>query len=318
MDKKKVLILGASGYIGREISALLQASGQAEPVRASRRGPDLQIDATDPRALRQAMAGTDAVVNSVAGSTEAIVQGARALASALREMGSQAPRLVHLSSMAAYGHVDGRVDEQTPLLGDLGPYSRAKQQAEQILAGIGGSVILRPGCVYGPGAPLWSTLIAQLLRTRRIGDLGPAGAACSNIVHVYDVATAVMHSLALPSRDQEVFNLAMRDAPTWNGYFQAYAAALGATPVTRVGPARLFAERWLATPLSKGVELGNRVLPRPLRLPVPARIPLSLLELWQHDIRLDASRAETVLGMSWQPLQPALERMAAADGGAPG
>ncbi|SPU50222.1 NAD-dependent epimerase/dehydratase family protein [Bordetella trematum] len=302
--KQTILVLGAGGYVGRRVVAALAASDWAEPVAALRRagapGPVRQVmlDATDGAALQQALQQADAVVNCVAGAPDTMVNGARALAQALA--GLPARRLVHFSSMAVYGDARGPVDEDHPLASGLTGYGGAKAQAEQILAAHADRVVLRPGCIYGPDSPQWSTRIARLLRSRRIGDLGAGGDGCSNLVYIDDVVAAVLAGLRGPATG--AFNLAMDDAPDWNGYFLAYARALGAVPVRRIGARRLKIETHLLAPALKIAEIGLRRV----GLKVPPPIPPSLARLWRQDIRLLGARAREQLGLRWTPLQAGL------------
>jgi 2-alkyl-3-oxoalkanoate reductase len=297
----RVLVLGAGGFLGRRLVAALAASGWATPVAGVRRrrggAAERVLDATDAAQLAGALEGMDAVVNCVSGDPATIVEGAQALFA-----GPARLRIVHLSSMAVYGDAIGRVDEDAPLAGSDG-YAGAKVEAEQLARARGGVAVLRPGCIYGGGSPQWSRRIADLLRARRIGDLGANGDGCSNIVHVDDVVAAILALLRRPADEVIVLNLAMTDAPDWNDYFLAFARTLGAVPVARIPDWRLKAETFAAVPL----KLAERS-----RLPVPAAIPPSLARLWRQDIRLDTARANAVLGIDWTPLDRGLAEAAAS------
>jgi 2-alkyl-3-oxoalkanoate reductase len=297
----RVLVLGAGGFVGRRLVAALAASDWATPVagvRRRRRGAGEQrvVDATDAGQLMGAVADVDAVVNCVSGDPATIVAGARALFAAPAE-----PRIIHLSSMAVYGDAIGRVTEDAPLAG-TGGYAGAKVAAERLAGARGGVAVLRPGCIYGGGSPQWSERIAELLRARRIGDLGANGDGCSNIVHVDDVVGAILALLRQPA-EGVALNLAMPDAPDWNDYFVAFAKALGAVPVARIPEWRLKAETLAAVPL----KLAERA-----RLPVPPAIPPSLARLWRQNIRLDTARAQAVLGTDWTTLAAGLAEAAAS------
>ena len=97
--------------------------------------------------------------------------------------------------------------------------ARAKCEAEAHMltyARAGGTVVmLRPGCVWGPGSDLWVGRIGRLLRSRRLGDLGAAGDGWTNLVHVDDVCKAAVAALGLvqPRGEIRTYNLAAPDSP---------------------------------------------------------------------------------------------------------
>ncbi|WP_322034092.1 NAD(P)-dependent oxidoreductase [Paraburkholderia sp. J76] len=306
--KARILVLGATGFVGRHLVKALSSTDWAEPVAASRREGNgvRRVDAADPASLAAALADVDAVVNCVAGAPAAIAANARALAAALAARGAALP-VVHFSSMAVYGDADGRIDETTVLDAAspaLSPYGRAKVESETRLASLPALTILRPGCIYGGGSPQWSIRIAQLLRARRLGDLGAAGDGCSNLVHIDDVVQAALAALRTPASGAQAYNLAMAQAPRWNEYFVAYARILGATPVERIGMRRLAFETKVLAPALKIAEIAGRKIGG---VTVPPPLPPSLARLWQQDIRLDARRAQAAFGITWTPWHIALQ-----------
>jgi nucleoside-diphosphate-sugar epimerase len=304
----KVLVLGGSGYIGARLCALLAATGWATPVSASRRGG---VDTLDLPSMKQALQGVDAVVNCVAGSGDAIAQGARVLAQAARDAGN--PRVVHLSTMSVYGALEGEVHEESPRDPSIGWYARAKCEAEDILAQSAGTVVmLRPGCVWGPGSELWVGRIGRLLRAHRLGDLGVAGDGWSNLVAVDDVCAAIVASLRLDAKPgtPRVFNLAAPDSPRWNDYFIELALAIGATPVRRLSPRRLKLDARLAGPPLKAMEIVARKAGLSARgLPDP--LPPGLLGVFERHLHLRSDSAARELDIAWTPYQRALRESAA-------
>ncbi|HET9389379.1 MAG TPA: NAD-dependent epimerase/dehydratase family protein [Steroidobacteraceae bacterium] len=308
----RVLILGAGGFIGRRIVAALAATSWARPVAAGRHdaslpaGPGVEIralDATDPVQVGPALEGVGAVVNCVAGSAPNIVSAAREVFAAAARSGAP-PRIVHLSSLAVYGSARGEVDESTPLSGTHEPYGAAKLIAEQLALAYPRAVILRPGIVYGPASPWWSDRIARLLVARRLGDLGAAAQGVCNLVHVDDVAEAVVRALRAVGVEGQIFNLALPQPPTWNEYFRRYAEALGATPVRHISGTQLTLELALRGPLIKVTEMLGR------SGGVPPVRPW-LLRLCRHDITMRAQRIVEALGLTWTPLERGLAGTAA-------
>jgi nucleoside-diphosphate-sugar epimerase len=295
----RVLVLGADGFVGRRVMAALATSGWATPVAGSRRarnaggGERIVLDATDADSLANALTSVDAVVNCIAGDAETIRRNAEALFGVAGDR-----RIVHLSSMAVYGAATGRIGEDAALSDAAGAYGDAKVAAEH--AATANTVLLRPGCIYGPGSTQWSLRIAKLLDQRRVGDLGAAGDGCSNVVHVDDVVAAIRAALRIGAG---AYNLAMADAPDWNGYFLAFARALGAVPIRRVPGWQL--------------RLDSKIVAIPLKLAervtgaLPPPIPPSLARLWSQDLRLDAGRATRELGIAWTPLERGVAEAAA-------
>jgi nucleoside-diphosphate-sugar epimerase len=313
----KVLILGGTGFIGREIARQLSSQDSTEVVVASRHAQGssagsrgISVDARDKAALTRAFAGVDAVVNCVTGDADAIVQGAETLVQAALDSGR--PRLVHMSSMAVYGGDEGLLDESHPMR-DVGWwYGRAKIEAEASFdryrqAG-GNAVILRPGCVAGAGSADWVARLARLLELGRLGDLGAAGDGPTNLVDVTDVAQAVVNALSLPPSPNGVprFNLAAPDGPRWNTYFTDLALGLGATPVKRLTARAMKREIYLRGIALKVAERLAKKLGA--RLDLPPAITPTLTRLWAQQIQLDSTAATRELRLSWTPYAETLRR----------
>lgn len=310
---RTVLILGAGGFVGRQVTATLAASGGIRPIAVSRHADGRQpvgvesrcLDVADEKALTGALKDVDAVVNCVAARPSAMRRADRSLFAACQKIGR--PLVVHLSSMAVYGDATGSIDESAPLADIQGPYAAAKLAAEQTAERYGRAVVLRPGCIYGPGGPQWSGRIARLLQSRRIGDLGAGGDGIANLVHVEDVAAAVLAALQTGAAEGQAFNLAMSGAPTWNDYFLSFAKALGAVPIRRLSERRIgFETRYLAPPLKLAEIAARRIGRSP-----PPPISPSLSRLWRQEIRLESGKAETLLGLRWTALSEGLAETAA-------
>jgi nucleoside-diphosphate-sugar epimerase len=297
--RQRVLVLGTGHFVAAAVLQALSASDWATPVPFS--GP--------PASLSEAhLAGIHSVFNGSMGRPDAIVSHAQALYGVLDRSGGL--RAVHLSSMTVYGTYIGEVAETAALRPDLGAYGEAQVKAESLAAGYSRSVILRPGCEYGPDCPQWSQRIAHLLYSHRLGDLGAAGDGVCNLLFVDDLVEAILKSLRTPGIDGECFNLAMRSPPTWNEYFTRFARALGAVPVSRIGARRLKIEARLAAPPLRLIEMMQRRLGRSGAIP-PAITP-SLLNLCGQNITLLSGKAEESLGLAWTPLREGLQRAAAA------
>jgi nucleoside-diphosphate-sugar epimerase len=314
--KQAILVLGANGFIGKAVAYGLASTNWAAPIRGVRRAradADEQfeqrgVDATNLESLTAALQDVSAVVNCVAGDADTILRSTKALIEAAKRNNS-APRIVHFSTMSVYGSAAGLLDETAPLLGDLGPYSAAKVAAESMCSAYPRTVILRPGCVFGPGSEQWTTRIARLLSRHRLGDLGAAGDGCCNLAPIADVVDAVLRALQNPGVDGRIYNLATPAPPTWNEFLVKFATCLHAVPVRRISRRRLRIETKLLAPPLKVAEILVRAGKLNTQM-VPDLIPPSLLRLMGQEIRLDMRRAQLELGLAAQDLDRVIEEAA--------
>jgi nucleoside-diphosphate-sugar epimerase len=309
----RVVVLGASGFIGQRIVDALNSHGSFEPVAASRRASRLKwgngvqaldVDASNPAALGAAVRGAQAVVNCIAGDPAMLLSVSAELFRAAAAI-SPRPRVINLGSLAAYGSATGLVNESAELRGDLDAYSAAKAESDRLAQRHDFVLTLRPGIVYGPGSPWWSDRVARLLIARRLGDLGLQGTGICNLVYVDDVAAAVIRALTLDQWPQRAFNLSSSAAVTWNEYFSRYAAALAALPVRQISKRRLALETSLLSPPLKLLELLLRKPTWARWNPMPPIRPW-LPQLCARRLQMDATCAESMLGMQWTALDSGL------------
>lgn len=312
----RILVIGATGFIGRHLVRTLgRHTGLVVTGTSRHAGVNLlALEACDAKAIESALASCDAVVNLVAGSARAIEGGARALVQALRAQARRDGRtrhLVHASSMAVYEGWQGQVDESTPLLPVRRWYARAKQASEacvHALAMQGHPVtMLRPGCVWGPGSPLWVERIAGWLEAGCLGDLGRDGDGWTHGVHVHDVCEAAYRALLAPPAPGQMrcLNLAAPDSPRWNTWFADLALSIGATPVQHLAGHHLLAQAWLAGP---ALALARRIHPhRTWSDPMSPQ----LLALWRSPLQMQAQAAYRELGLHWTPYRVSLAQAVA-------
>jgi nucleoside-diphosphate-sugar epimerase len=299
--KQRILVLGIEHFVGARVQTVLSASDWATPVPFSGSPGTISPQHLD---------GIQAVFNGTMGSPHTILANAQALYRTLERTGKDV-RVVHLSSMTVYGSRTGEAVEDAALRSDVGAYGAAQVDAESLAGGQPRSVILRPGCEYGPGCPEWSERIAHLLCSHRLGDLGALGDGVCNLVFVDDLVAAILNSLRLSGIEGHRFNLAMRSPPTWNEYFALFARALGAVPISRISARRLKLETRLLAPPLKVLELMGRHLPGRSNALPPAITP-SLLNLCNQNITLNSRKAEHALELAWTPLPEGLRQAAVA------
>jgi nucleoside-diphosphate-sugar epimerase len=314
--RRTVVVLGATDFVGSRLVQTLANSVEFRPLAAKRRRSQkrswpgvrtLAFDPTDPRAIGAAISGVDYVVSCTARNARTRVAVTSALCIAARQ---RAPRrIVHLSSMAVYGQATGLVRETTLPITPLSEDARRERICERLLQDYvrdgGDAVILRPGCIHGPGSTHWTSRIARLLRAGRIGDMGAAGDGICNLTYIDDLVTAMLSALTRPALAGAVFNIVGKDLPTWNEYFVRFARALSATPVYRLSARRISAECRLIAPALVATQRALRLAGLPSSL-VADPITPSLARLWQQDIRLDTSQAAACLDLLQTPLDRAL------------
>ena len=189
-------------------------------------------------------------------------------------------------------------------------YARAKRVAEGYLAPLATLgmpvTLLRPGCVWGAGSPLWVDRIAALLAAGRLGDLGERGDGWTQGLHVDDLCEAVLRLLLSADAGLRVYHLAAPDSPRWNTYLRDLAVAIGATPLRRVPAWQLALDAWV---LSPPLYIAQRLALRASQLPP---LPPGLLRLMASPMRLQCEAVQRALDMRWTPYERALGEAAEA------
>jgi nucleoside-diphosphate-sugar epimerase len=209
----KVLVTGASGFLGRAVAAAVASAGH--DVVCFQRRPsgvagvtDALGSITDPAAVAAAVDGVDAIVHlaakvSLAGAPadfEAVnVQGTRALLEAARAAG--VPRLVFVSSPSV-AHSGASISGSDALPADpahaRGNYARTKAAAEVLALAADSAdlrvVAVRPHLVWGPGDTQLIERIVDRARSGRLPLLGH-GAALIDTTYIDNAANAIAAAL---------------------------------------------------------------------------------------------------------------------------
>ena len=204
----RVLVTGASGFIGRRLCEALSAEGHEAVALVRREGSEptgsraVRGDLSDEAALTALLAAErpDCVVHLAAEIAsqrserlvrEVNVAGTERLIAACTALGEAAPRFVFCSTVVTGDAEGALLDEETPLPVRT-PYGRSKQEGERIVAESGlPYVIVRPSHVYGPGGWYAEELVVRLRQPGRLAVIG-SGANLWDVVHVDDVISALM------------------------------------------------------------------------------------------------------------------------------
>jgi len=240
--KRRALVLGASGFIGRWVARELTAAG-ADLVLAARdphaiaalapgyglRGNTHQVDLEQPGAARRLIAAVRPdIVFNLAGygvdRSERLAARARRINTELVEelLSALAKRpetdwpglaLVHAGSALEYGEVGGNLDEATHP-NPTTDYGRTKLAGTQLVVravaeGSLAAVTARLFTVYGPGEPEGRLLPTLLQGAASDGSIPlTAGAQQRDFTFVADVAEGLLRLGLLPEPTYSVVNLA--------------------------------------------------------------------------------------------------------------
>ncbi len=217
MTAEKIVILGASGFVGTTLTERLLSRPNTEvlPVihsagsawRLARRNiPLAQVDIMDSAALTKILQGATHVVNCTRGSRGTMIDGLEGILKASRQAGVQ--KLVHLSSVMVYGdppHPDSH-HEEAPTMPPPGAdsYGMIKLEQDRMVeaaakAGLP-AVILCPPNISGPFSG-YLVGIVNGLRTGSFALLDEGTDPC-NLVDVRNLCHAI--ELALDARGIEL------------------------------------------------------------------------------------------------------------------
>jgi 2-alkyl-3-oxoalkanoate reductase len=153
------------------------------------------------------------------------------------------PRLIHISSISAYGYVNGEgvlVDETWPLgfgLYRWAYYSRAKVAAEEIVwkanrEGKIGVSVIRPSWIYGPRDRMTIGRQVAALRAGKVKIIGD-GRNRLNVVYAGNVAEGAILAADSEKAIGEGYNCSEDGVLTLEGYYNGIADALGVPRPTK-------------------------------------------------------------------------------------
>lgn len=251
----KILITGASGFIGRYVVAAALRKGY--DVRAVVRSPQqwlpwpshpqLEIahfDLRDAAHLPAALNGTDTVVHLAAvmsGSLEEQRQGTvlatQALLTAMKA--SSVQHLIAISSFSVYDYLPLSLGtillESMPL--ETRPdrrdgYTQAKLAQEILVRQFATETstlltILRPGIVYGKDH-LWNASLGVNVKDRLWVCVGDR--ATLPLLYVENCADAIMQAILYPPKSRHTINLIDDNLPTQKAYLNALRQVLPTLP----------------------------------------------------------------------------------------
>jgi 2-alkyl-3-oxoalkanoate reductase len=251
----KVLITGASGFIGRYVvaAALRKGYDMRAVVRSPQQPlpwpshPQLEVthlDLRDTARLPEALEGIETVVHLAAvmsGTLEEQRQGTvlatQALLSAMKT--SSVKHLIAISSFSVYDYLP--LSPGTILLESLpletrpdrrDGYTQAKLAQEILVRQFATETdtlltILRPGIVYGKGH-LWNASLGVNVKDRLWVCVGDR--ATLPLLYVENGADAIMQAILYPPKSRHTINLIDDNLPTQKAYLEALRQVLPTLP----------------------------------------------------------------------------------------
>ncbi|MEW6245513.1 MAG: hopanoid-associated sugar epimerase [Nitrospirota bacterium] len=315
----KVLVTGATGFVGAAVVRALLAAGVEVRVLA-RRGSDFTNlsrfklehaygDLRDRESLRRALSGCQRLYHVAAHYAlwakdpsifyEVNVAGTRNLLEAAREVGTE--RIVYTSTIGAIGlpRGGGMGTEDTPVSLDqmAGHYKRSKYLAEQEALTFARQglpvVIVNPSAPVGEG-DVKPTPTGQVIVDFMKGRMWAYIETGMNLIDVDDVAAG--HLLAMErGRAGERYILGNRNL-TLREVFEMLAKITG----VRAPSVKL--PRGVVLPLAY-LNLGFSYASG-----IPPRIPLEGVKMAKYKMHYDCSKAIRELGLPQTPVEVALEK----------
>lgn len=249
LTSKRVLVTGASGFLGGRLVEAMSLSNFATPVgtvrhwtraaRVARHAAEVVLcDILDQSQVDAAVSGVDAIVHcAYTDDRNSIVTGTRNLLNAAAKHGVS--RFVYLSSAEVYDNTQaGEITEDDKIEPEPGYlYKNAKIEAEDCCREFASQgvkpTILRPSLIYGPFSSSWTVDAVKRLQSGKWGKFDQSD-GIANLIYVDDLVRAIFLCLQNEAAVGQTFNVNGPGRLTWNHYFAELNGSLGLPPLAEV------------------------------------------------------------------------------------
>jgi nucleoside-diphosphate-sugar epimerase len=243
----KVLVTGASGFVGRAVCSELLGRGHDVGALVRRPGSEpagtaaVAGDLGDAEALTRAVdaVAPEVVVHLAAEIAsqrdprkvaEVNVAGTQRLLDACTA--ANGPRFVFTSTVVTGDAGGALLDEQSTLPVET-TYGRSKQEGERLVRASGlENVIIRPSHVYGPGGWYAEEIVKRLRAPGRLAVVG-SGENWWDVVRVEDVASACVDA-AERAQSGSLYHVVDDEPISYYDFVAVTAQALGVGPPRRI------------------------------------------------------------------------------------
>ena len=240
-NQEKILITGASGFIGGHLMNSLKQDGKdvvGVDLKSDCKNV-IKADLSEPETVKDALKDCSIVIHTAAMVSNAMSDEEMWKTNVLNTSNliklaieCNVKRFVHLSSIVVYGNIaEGEINEKMPVNSVGGNYVHTKILSEHALlqAKLKNDielVILRPGDVYGPGSRPWIIEPIKAIKNRQF-MLPAKGQGFFRPVFIDDLIKGIKLACHAKSAPGEIINLSCEGYVTTEEYFTYHYQWLG-------------------------------------------------------------------------------------------